>query len=411
MKKINEKAFNKSLQVLKNCSGEHGFFASSTKRHNYKRIWARDGAIVSLAALLTDDSDLHETVFKTLNTLKKYQGPHGEIPSNIEPTSPKISFGGTTGRVDSNLWFIIACYAFWKKFKDKSFLLEFMPTIERIIFLLGSWEYNNKGLLYIPATGDWSDEYIQHGYVLYDQLLYYKALLSISEMYGNIDKNKSDIIVKKSQRLKSLIRNNFWFHNSKPKSSKAYHPIMYQKAWETSMQKSPWPYWMSFFSPIGYGYRFDGFANVLAALFSVADLKRANLTDKYISEEIVGDNIALLPAFFPVITDVDEQWKDLQTSFSFTFKNKPYEYHNGGLWPMITGFYVVYLAKNNKLKEAKKFSDGIDQANAMGKNASKWGFYEFVNSKTFEPGGKKNQCWSASAAVMATYALEGKYIL
>jgi hypothetical protein len=33
-----------------------------------------------------------------------------------------------------------------------------MPVIEKVAFLLGAWEFNNRGLLYVPATGDWADE-------------------------------------------------------------------------------------------------------------------------------------------------------------------------------------------------------------------------------------------------------------
>jgi hypothetical protein len=39
-----------------------------------------------------------------------------------------------------------------------------------------AWEFNNKGLLYVPLSGNWADEYITDGYVLYDQLLRVWAL-------------------------------------------------------------------------------------------------------------------------------------------------------------------------------------------------------------------------------------------
>ena len=47
----------------------------------------------------------------------------------------------------------------------------------------------------------------------------------------------------------------------------------------------------------------------------------------------------LLPAFAPVITPQDHAWKDLQMTFSYEFRNQPYQYQNGGLWPFINGFY------------------------------------------------------------------------
>lgn len=53
-----------------------------------------------------------------------------------------------------------------------------LDTLEQVRFLLGAWEFNNRGLLYIPPTGDWADEYMQSGYLLYDQLLYLQALIA-----------------------------------------------------------------------------------------------------------------------------------------------------------------------------------------------------------------------------------------
>jgi len=54
-----------------------------------------------------------------------------------------------------------------------------MPAIEKVVFLLGAWEFNNRGLLYVPATGDWADEYVHNGYILYDWAPYFFFLLQL----------------------------------------------------------------------------------------------------------------------------------------------------------------------------------------------------------------------------------------
>jgi len=46
----------------------------------------------------------------------------------------------------------------------------------------------------------------------------------------------------------------------------------------------------------------------------------------------------LLPAFWPSIREGDAEWKKLRNNYSVRFRNKPYHYHNGGLWPFINGF-------------------------------------------------------------------------
>jgi len=39
----------------------------------------------------------------------------------------------------------------------------------------------------------------------------------------------------------------------------------------------------------------------------------------------------LIPAFWPVIKKNDAEWEDLKENYSFSFKNKPYNFHNGGM--------------------------------------------------------------------------------
>jgi glycogen debranching enzyme len=123
---------------------------------------------------------------------------------------------------------------------------------------------------------------------------------------------------------------------------------------------------------------------------------------------VVNDQLALLPAFYPIIKPVDEDWKHLQVMFSYTFKNQPYEYHNGGLWPMVTGFYVCDLARRGKKKVAQRFVESIHRANAMPMDGESWGFAEYVHGSDLNPRGTKHQGWSAAAAVIGQHTLEGQ---
>ncbi len=76
------------------------------------------------------------------------------------------------------------------------------------------------------------------------------------------------------------------------------------------------------------------------------------------TSELHDEDCPLLPAFWPVITPKDEKWDELQTIFNYEFKNKPYEYHNGGRWPMVTGFYVASLARRGRDDRARRYLDG-----------------------------------------------------
>ncbi|MCB2184197.1 MAG: hypothetical protein KQH63_19400 [Desulfobulbaceae bacterium] len=402
--------YSRAVGLLEQCCTEYGFVASSKKRHNYKRIWGRDGAIISLAALLTGKETLISCAARTLETLAQYQGPHGEIPSNVDPSAQRISYGGTTGRVDSNLWFIIATTEYWQATGDESFLDRISAILEKTAFLLGAWEYNTRGLLYIPLTGDWADEYVHNGYVLYDQLLYLQALRSLAAVHAYLHGGEDHALKEKINRLYHLIRTNYWLKSDGMPESDVYHEILYKKG-QKAVCHCQDRYWMPFFSPTGYGYRFDGFANVLASLFQIADARQQQAVDAHIEDITANYGMKLLPAFHPVITPKDEDWKELQMTFSYTFKNKPYEFQNGGLWPLVTGFYVADLARRGKKDKAQIFLEAVHKANSMSDAEDHWGFPEFIHGKSFKAGGTQMQCWSAAAAIIGSHALKGEKIL
>ena len=403
--------YNRALALLRECSSEDGFLASPTQHDNYRRVWARDGVILGLAALMTGDQELIASFRHTLLTLAHHQGPHGEIPSNVDTAAERVSYGGTTGRIDADLWFLIGCSQYWQTTGDDDFLAEVLPAMERVRFLLGAWEFNNRGLLYVPQTGDWADEYIHHGYVLYDQLLYLQALQELCAIHYQRHGSSDHHLQEKAIHLKHMIRDNYWFNHDDGVPDDVYHEVLYCKAREVAPH-SAGQYWMSFFSPQGYGYRFDTLANVLASLFSVADETRRDAVDHYINNNgIIPDDMALLPAFYPAIEPIDKDWNELQMSFSYTFKNSPYEFHNAGLWPMVTGFYVADLAARGRRETAQRFLGGIHRANALVMDDEPWSFPEYVHGRKFTAGGTRLQGWSAAAAIIGHHALEGKPLL
>ena len=403
---LTEQGYAKALDLLHACATEWGFLASPTNEANYRRVWGRDGAIIGLAALLTGDGALLETTRRTFETLAENQGPHGEIPSNVDPVTWRISYGGTAGRVDADLWFVIGCGEYWKAAADDAFLKRIFPHVERTVFLLGAWEFNNRGLLYIPQTGDWSDEYIHSGYILYDELLYLQALRAYRAMKSRLQGGSDRELSGRIDRLKRLIGRNYWFDHDDDDRRDIYHEVLFDKGLDLAPKRSG-RYWLPFFSPTGYGYRFDAMANVMVSLVGCTTEKQNALVDGYIAENTLKEDLPLLPAFHPVIQPRDEDWEDLQMNFSYTFKNRPYEYQNGGLWAIITGLYVADLAGRGKTREAERLLRAVHRANALEMDGEPWGFPEFVHGLHLAPGGTRGQGWSAAGAVIGHHALQG----
>jgi hypothetical protein len=213
-------------------------------------------------------------------------------------------------------------------------------------------------------------------------------------------------LLEKISRLRHLIRANYWFDGDGVPDD-AYHEVLYQKGLQAAAHCAG-RHWMPYFSPSGYGYRFDAFANVLASLLGVASDTQCDKVDAFIAEQLVREEMPLLPAFHPVIKPVDEDWEHLQVMFSYTFKNKPYEFHNGGLWPLITGFYVADLAQRQRTKQGHTYLQAIHRANALPMDGEPWSFAEYLHGKTLQPGGTRHQGWSAAAAIIGQHALEGQ---
>ncbi|MFB6261752.1 MAG: amylo-alpha-1,6-glucosidase [Thiohalorhabdaceae bacterium] len=403
-----EGGYRQALDLLRECATPHGFVASAEGGANYRRIWGRDGGVMGMAALMSGDDELIETLRRTLVTLADSQGPHGEIPSNVDPATGRISYGGTAGRVDADLWFLIAVGQYWKATGDDDFLGRMLPVLERTRFLLGAWEFNNRGLLYVPMTGDWADEYLHHGYVLHDQLLYLQAQRELAAIHEAVHGGADHQLQQRLARLKHLIRANYWFPAEDGEvPDDVYHEVIYEKAMQAA-ERCGGRYWLPFFTPGGYGYRFDSLANVLASLIGVADDHQRDQVDAYIADAVCDASLNLVPAFHPVITPEDREWEELKLTFAFSFKNAPYEYHNGGLWPMVNGFYAADLAARGRTEAAERCLGGIHTANARDDGEGRWAFPEFLHGRDHTAGGQLRLGWSAAGAVIARQALAGK---
>ncbi|MGD9275831.1 MAG: glycoside hydrolase 100 family protein [Candidatus Pacearchaeota archaeon] len=391
-----KEAYEKSIQILKSCSTPFGFRAAQISEGPYSRIWGRDSMICSIAALTTNDKSLIKQVKKSLKTLLKFQHKQGQIPSNVDMKTKRVSYGWSAGRIDALLWFLIGFSQYVKRTHDRRFLKKHYEAYKKAFRLAQVYEFNNRGFIYVPKGGDWADEFIQEGYVLYDELLYYRAFEEFISLRKKIYK-KNDFYEKKKSEIRKKILTNFLPNKSKKNSESVYNKILFEK----TLQKKKYhtPYLLPFFSPSSYGFRFDGFANTLAILFGILDKKNEKKLLKYVFNNFGKKTNYLLPAFSPPITKKDPEWQHLIENYSIKFKNKPHEYHNGGLWPVVTGFFAAAISKKNP-KEARNYLLGINKANSQNGKSS-WDFYEYLNSKNFKAKGTKKQAWSAAAGIIA----------
>jgi GH15 family glucan-1,4-alpha-glucosidase len=375
---MNPLAYKKSIELLQKCSSTEGFLASAQNISNYKRVWARDGVICGLAALASGEENLILTFEKTLETLAENQHKNGTIPSNVMTADDKteVSYGGLAGRVDAVTWFIIGIcqYAFYKK--DNSFVNKYKSHIDKCLHLMEAWEFNNKHLMYVPLSGNWADEYVTDGYVLYDQLLRIWALKS----YNYFEKNNEIEI--KIKAITTEIEINFCENTSANfYHEKAYNELIFNN------------YMPASFSPSGYKNYFDAFANSLALILNIGSPIFQDKILEYAENLQKSTKMQLIPAFYPTIEETDLDWNLLKNNCKYEFRNYPNEFHNGGSWAMVNGFFG--LALHYKNKNANALLNAINQANAI----ENYSFYENFNTKTTAPNGVPFCAWSAAAAV------------
>ena len=114
--------------------------------------------------------------------------------------------------------------------------------------------------------------------------------------------------------------------------------------------------------------------------------------------------VNLPPNFFPYIQSNDPDWLP-----RYTIYNNPGEYHNGGIWPFICGFYVAALvaAKRYKLAEEKliALTETIKIANDK---KVEFGFNEWFKAQDGKPMGQDWQTWSAALYLYAVKCVEDK---
>jgi glycogen debranching enzyme len=355
-----------ALDLLGACASEHGFLAArddAERYADYRRVWSRDGCVSGLAALLSGRDDLIACLRATLLTLRRYQGPSGQIASNVDPRSGRVSYGGAAGRVDATIWYVLTTCLYGKLSGDDDLVGESWPSLERAVAVLRAWEFNDGGLIYVPQGGDWADEYLLDGYLLYDQVLRVWALRELDAAGVRLGRS----IHHGRHGLAELIGERYGATDERPFFSAGYTP--------------------------GRDYPvFDAFGNALACLLQVGSEAERRSSCRYAASLSSSD---LVPAFDPPIEADDPRYRQLERlSRSRELRNTAGRYHNGGLWPVVSGFWCLAARKIGEARAADRWERGLRATVALG-------FPEYLDAHTGESCGARQQAWSAAAVVMA----------
>jgi glycogen debranching enzyme len=398
-------AYRLSIDLLKANSTAHGFLASPIDRRNYRAVWARDGCISSVAAYISGDEELIETARRTLHTLADHQADNGQVPSYLtvdaEGNIGEVNYGGLgeVTSIDSSLWFMFACHSVFRQRGEVEFVEHplYVKYREVIRYLL-SIDANSCGLLEIPIAGDWSDILNRSYHVLYDEVLWFRALFGAAELSRDSSHDEdARYYAGAAERVWCRLNDDFWWDSAGTMRRVAEKYMIHNDL----PLDSELHYYQSHLTPFlnTWSGRFDAFANVLAAVMGVAPPYRIEAIVQRVIDSGL-DRPYPLRVLDPPIEESDPDAYQLRFS-----EEAPYDYHNGGIWPLAGGFWVALLARLGRRDEAEAALHRLAAALTLSdEDSGEWGFHEYMHGLTHEPKGTRRLSWSGAAYILAYHA-------
>ena len=363
--------FDKALELLHALSGPHGIRASLSTTANYDAVFTRDAAMAGIAGLLAGDEQIAAGLVRTLTHLRDLQGPEGQIASNflVRPEGrPRVSFGTLAPRIDATTWYLVGI-----ALAARAGVLDpgpFHESARLVVRLLDALEYNGRHLIYVPVGGNWADEYIYDGYILYDQVLRAWALRLSGETFGETAWGD------KAAAIELTIEDRYWPRGEADRR-----------------------YPLAAFSPTVTHDVFDLAACSLLAV-SGAARRLTGIALDWIDERFLS-RAELPPAFHPVIDEAHPNWPALRRYHLHEFRNRPHEYHNGGIWPIWLGWLALGLAHADRPAPLGRLRTSVGKRVGP---LETFAFAEYLHGATGTPGGVTHMAYSATGLVFLEVA-------
>jgi len=360
-----------ALELLHALTGPHGIRASLSTTANYDAVFTRDAAMAGIAGLLVGDERIAAGLVRTLTYLRDLQGLEGQIASNFLVRAegrPRVSFGTLAPRIDATTWYLVGI-----ALAARAGVLDpgpFHESARLVVRLLDALEYNGRHLIYVPVGGNWADEYIYDGYILYDQVLRAWALRLSGQTFGETAWGE------KAEQIELAIEDRYWPRGEADRR-----------------------YPLAAFSPTVARDLFDLAACSLLAVSGTAR-RLTGIALDWIDERFLS-RAELPPAFHPVIDEAHPDWPALRRYHLHEFRNRPHEYHNGGIWPIWLGWLALGLARADRPAPLARLRMLVGER--VG-SLETFAFDEYLHGTTGTPGGVTHMAYSATGMVFLEVA-------
>jgi glycogen debranching enzyme len=348
------------------------------RRRGYAAVFGRDAAICAIGMALSGDRDLAGAAARGLTTLARHQAPNGQMPKFVDVHRREADFW-YLGCIDATLWWLIAL-----AFLDACG----MPTglrrahasgIERALAWLNAQEHQRFFLLQQNEASDWADIMPRSGFVLYSNALWYH----VKRLYG-------------LARAADTHRNfNGLFH---PFSAALLEYRRGELLADYARKARDRDWYLSFVNFSFFGDEGDVFGNVLAVLLGLAERTARERTLRALLRAQVHEPYPVRAVARP-IGNRSKLWRAYMMRHR---QNLAWQYHNGGIWPMVGGFWVTALVACGRPRLAQDALVDLARACSLGD----WRFTEWLHGRTLAPRGMPGQSWNAAAFLIAHYAVQ-----
>lgn len=350
---------HQALAVLHEAQSPLGTRAASVPMANYQAVFCRDAVVTGLQGLAENDPVRIEGLITSLHTLRKHQGPQGQIPSNvrIEQGNVTVSFGRLSPKIDSVSWYVLGCARLI--IGGHSVPELWLASVQSAISLLETLEFNASNLIYVPRGGNWADEYLTEGYTLFDQ-----SLRSWSLREAGIAFNRHEWL-QKSSAISELLLSHYTLDSG---------------------------YFASSLLPGFVDRRIDLAAHCVLAMAMNPGEPSVVRALKLLAKNTLERGV-LPPAFQPIITSSDPEWPALEGFHLFGMKNRPHHYHNGGIWWIWVAWFGMSLRRHHLGKEVTEL---VHLAKQVLNLHPEFNFEEYYASDDLSLGGTPKLCFTAT---------------
>ncbi|MDB5806486.1 MAG: glycoside hydrolase [Betaproteobacteria bacterium] len=378
-----EECRRRSVALLRENQSPHGVLAAranpQSRERGYTAIFGRDAAICAIGMALSGDAELERLAPLSLETLAAYQAPNGQIPKFVDMERQEADFW-YLGCIDATLWWLLALDFLDRRYPALGLRAGHAQQIALGLAWLNAQEHQRFFLLQQNEASDWADIMPRSGFVLYSNALWY----DVKRRYGQ--PQLAETLANFSQLFFPFSGDNAEYRRARLLAGYAIDQANHRDLY------------LSFVNFSFFGDEGDVFGNLLTVLLGLTDAAATSRVLDALAARGVADPFPVRVVCEPIL-QASFLWRPYMSRHE---QNFAWQYHNGGIWPFVGGFWVCALAAAGRTEEGWAALAAVARANAL----DQWRFTEWLHGQSHAASGMEGQSWNAAAFLIAHRALQ-----